>query len=302
MVDTLGHKSAALGDMHKAHNWEYANATARNAATGFVSADVGKLARQTDDNTLWMLTATTPTWQKLTARVAADISDFDTQVRTNRLDQMAAPTGAVSMNSQKVTNLATPTENADAATKQYVDENAGGGGGDLTHLFSDPLYHTANDDQEVSLIGAGVGSITIPADTVVNGSALHFVCAGDYNSIASPGTITFRLKITAGTIHTLITSPAITIPASKTGYGWRFEVDGVVDGSTIAESWLAMHGHITVQSAAQDSIVIPVLSYGTTGIDFTVNQTFDFTAEMTTDQVVDNDFNSLITVFTLLNP
>jgi hypothetical protein len=54
-------------------------------------------------------------------QAASTISDFDTQVRTNRLDQMAAPTGSVSLNSQKVTSLATPTDNADAATKLYVD-------------------------------------------------------------------------------------------------------------------------------------------------------------------------------------
>jgi hypothetical protein len=54
-------------------------------------------------------------------QTASTISDFDTQVRTNRLDQMAAPTGSVSVNSQKVTSLATPTDNTDAATKLYVD-------------------------------------------------------------------------------------------------------------------------------------------------------------------------------------
>jgi hypothetical protein len=54
-------------------------------------------------------------------QLAATISDFDTQVRTSRLDQMAAPTGSVSVNSQKITSLATPTSNADAATKLYVD-------------------------------------------------------------------------------------------------------------------------------------------------------------------------------------
>ena len=54
-------------------------------------------------------------------QLAATVSDFDTQVRTSRLDQMAAPTAAVSLNSQKVTSLATPTDNADAATKLYVD-------------------------------------------------------------------------------------------------------------------------------------------------------------------------------------
>jgi phage-related tail fiber protein len=52
---------------------------------------------------------------------ASKISDFDTQVRTSRLDQMAAPTASVSLNSQKITNLLDPTNPQDAATKAYVD-------------------------------------------------------------------------------------------------------------------------------------------------------------------------------------
>lgn len=46
----------------KPYRWTYADATARAAASGFVSADVGALAWQQSDNTFWMLTATTPTW------------------------------------------------------------------------------------------------------------------------------------------------------------------------------------------------------------------------------------------------
>lgn len=52
---------------------------------------------------------------------AAKISDFDTQVRTSRLDQMAAPTAAVSMNNQLLSGLADPVSGQDAATKNYVD-------------------------------------------------------------------------------------------------------------------------------------------------------------------------------------
>ncbi len=52
---------------------------------------------------------------------ASKISDFNTQVQTSRLDQMAAPTASVSLNNQKITGLATPTADSDAATKVYVD-------------------------------------------------------------------------------------------------------------------------------------------------------------------------------------
>lgn len=54
-------------------------------------------------------------------QTASTISDFDAEVQTNRLDQMAAPTASVSLNSQKIVNLLNPTSAQDAATKSYVD-------------------------------------------------------------------------------------------------------------------------------------------------------------------------------------
>jgi hypothetical protein len=60
-----------------------------------------------------------------TVPTASDISDFNTAVRTNRLDQMAAANTTVSVGTagtpQKLQYVATPTTNNDAATKQYVD-------------------------------------------------------------------------------------------------------------------------------------------------------------------------------------
>ena len=75
--------------------------------------------------------AAAPTFRSL---VAADIptiahtkiSDFDTGVRTNRLNELTAPNGAVSVNSQKITGLADPTADNDAANKGYVDGVAQG--------------------------------------------------------------------------------------------------------------------------------------------------------------------------------
>ena len=72
-----------------------------------------------------------PTFRAL---VAADIpslahtkiSDFDTGVQANRLDQMAAPTASVSLNSQTITNVADPVNAQDAATKGFVEATSQG--------------------------------------------------------------------------------------------------------------------------------------------------------------------------------
>lgn len=59
------HGNLVAGDIHLPYNWTYADTAARTGASGFVAGDVGKLARQTDDDSIWMLTATAPTWHRI---------------------------------------------------------------------------------------------------------------------------------------------------------------------------------------------------------------------------------------------
>lgn len=59
-------------------------------------------------------------------QLASTISNFDTAVRTSRLDQMATPTANVSLGNNKITNLADPTLDTDAANKKYVDASRTG--------------------------------------------------------------------------------------------------------------------------------------------------------------------------------
>lgn len=57
------HKDLPASAGHKAHAFEYADATARLAAVGFAAGDVNKLALQLDDGTLWRLADDSPvTW------------------------------------------------------------------------------------------------------------------------------------------------------------------------------------------------------------------------------------------------
>jgi hypothetical protein len=56
------------------------------------------------------------------SQLAATVSDFDTQVRTSRLDQMAAPSTSVSLASQKVTSLLAGTAATDAVNLQQLTD------------------------------------------------------------------------------------------------------------------------------------------------------------------------------------
>jgi hypothetical protein len=62
-------------------------------------------------------------------QTASTVSDFDTQVRTSRLDQMAAPTASVALNAQKITGLADPTNAQEAVTLNYITTQKGANNG-----------------------------------------------------------------------------------------------------------------------------------------------------------------------------
>jgi hypothetical protein len=91
-------------------------------------------------------------------QAASTISDFDTQVRTSRLDQMAVPTGSVSLNSQKLTNVANGTDSNDAVN--------------LSQLQS----IQAGLDPKASVRAATTGNITLSGAQTIDGVS---IIAGD---------------------------------------------------------------------------------------------------------------------------
>lgn len=101
-----------------------------DGTTGKLVKDGGKTVAQTLDRA-----------NHTGTQLASTISNFDTQVRTSRLDQMATPTANVAWGEKKITKLAEPTENLDAANKAYVDAAASAAAAGLT-LKSPVAYAT----------------------------------------------------------------------------------------------------------------------------------------------------------------
>jgi hypothetical protein len=61
MPSPLHSKQTVEDGIHSPVSYLFADAAAREAATGFTPEDVNKLARQVSDNSLWLLTAISPT-------------------------------------------------------------------------------------------------------------------------------------------------------------------------------------------------------------------------------------------------
>ena len=101
----------------------------------------GTYTKVTTDSKGRVSSGTTLSASDIPTLTASKVSDFDTQVRTSRLDQMATPTADVSFGSKKITSLATPTTNTDAATKAYVDGAITTGGAlNYSTYFGTPMF------------------------------------------------------------------------------------------------------------------------------------------------------------------
>ena len=196
-------------------------------------------------------------------QTASTISDFDTQVRTSRLDQMAAPTASVSMNSQKITSLATPTSSTDAATKAYVDNIVGGAPAALDTL--NELAAALNNDANFSttVTNSLAGKLNLSGGTMTGAIAMGT------NKITNLGTPTASTDAaTKGYIDTAVIAPAnltgpitsvgnATAIASQTGTGTTFVVQTSPTINTPTLSSPAFSGQVStdIELAATKGVI-----------------------------------------------
>ena len=144
-------------------------------------------------------------------QLAATVSDFDTQVRTSKVTDLAAPTGSFSMNSQKITNLATATTSTDAINKDYVDSKIGANSG------------IASLDSAGKVPTSQLPAVAIAQTYVVSSQAAMLALPSDVGEIAIRTDVSKSFILTASPASTLgnwqelLTSDAVTSVDGQTG-------------------------------------------------------------------------------------
>lgn len=179
----------------------------------------GALASQTANNVFAAPNGSngSPTFRSLVAAdipslTAAKISDFDTQVRLNRLDQLAVPSGTVSLNSQRISNLAAPALPNDAVNKQYADSIA-----QSLNIHGAVQYATTGSVSYTYVSGGSGLTITdITGTDTITFSANHSL---DLNSQIRTGNTTTGTNLTANTTYYVTAVPATNQVKVSATYG-----------------------------------------------------------------------------------
>jgi len=72
-MDKVYHKNLTEDDLHPLHAWTFSDALARTTTSGVTVDDVGKVARQQDNNSFWILRdATGPIWDPINNSTTSD--------------------------------------------------------------------------------------------------------------------------------------------------------------------------------------------------------------------------------------
>lgn len=161
-----------------------------------------------------------------------------------RLDQVIAPTAPVSLNSQKITNLATPTAATDGANKGYVDGVVQG----LEAKQSVRVASTAN--VTLTAPGAAIDGITLAnGDRVLLKNQTAPAENGLYIFNGSAATMT---RATDGDAWTELVSAYVWVEqgTANADSGWVCTVDQGGTLGTTAITWVQFSGAGQITSGA----------------------------------------------------
>jgi phage-related tail fiber protein len=180
----------------------------------------------------------------------SQVSDFDSGVQANRLDQMAVPTASVNMNSQKITGLADPVSDQDAATKSYADALVSG----LDIKKSTRVATTANitlsNTQTVDNVSLVAGNRVLVKDqTDASENGIYDVVSGGGWTRSSDADNTPSGEVTSGMFtfvedgdtsagigYVLVTSDPITLGTTDLTFTQFSEIGAVTAGNGLTKT------------------------------------------------------------------
>ena len=226
------------------------------------------------------------------AIATSKIANFDTQVQTSRLDQMAAPTGAVALNSQKITGLANGVSDDDAATKGQVDVAQAG----LDAKYSCKVATTANitlsGEQTIDGVLTSTDRVLVKNQTAGAENGIYVSASGAWARSADANTsveVTSGLYtlITEGTVSAgqgfvLVTADPITLDTTALTFSQFSGVGDLIGGTGITKSGNTISVDASqTQITAIGTLTAGVLT-GATGLPATTGLTATGTKDATT--------------------
>jgi hypothetical protein len=208
-----------------------------------------------------------------------DTASFDTKVQANRLDQLSAPTASVSLNSQKITGLADPTNDTDAANKRYVDAAVVGIDWKASVKVATTADITLSGTQTIDGVSLGVGDrVLVKNQSNKTENGIYTVASSTWSRATDADTAAeltsgFAVFVEQGTVNAdsgwvLTTDGAVTLGTTELDFTQFTGLGQVVAGSGLTKSGntLDVVGTTDRITANADSIDIASTYVGQTSI------------------------------------
>jgi hypothetical protein len=196
------HKDSTLTDNHAIQAYMYADAATRNAATGFVAGDIGKVACQLDTGRFYVLVDESPvTWSQLSNGGGGTVS---TALGGCAVDGNATVTTVTTQDVWVDVNLGTSVIFAESVDVSLLDAT----GGELKYIGDDDTIFTLHASLS---LGALSPSKDFEFRLCQNGSPLTPAVVALVTSLAGSPT-----RVSLQGIATLVTDDTIQVQLRET--------------------------------------------------------------------------------------
>lgn len=204
----------------------------------------------------------TATQVKALLSIAADdVSGLTAAIEAIRLDQFAAPTAAVSLNSQRITNLGAPSATTDAATKAYVDAQAQAAAAGLDPKESVAAASTANltlsGIQAVDGVAGAAGMrVLVKNQTAAAENGLYTMAAGAWQR--TPDGV--QGQLTSGALVFVENGNTTTPPQAATQ--WYLQTPDPITVGTTALTWTQFSAGANYSADANGGLQLTGSAFG----------------------------------------